>query len=628
MSPQHISFSRRSLGVSVAISIAIGASVILFMILLNNSLAPTDAMDIAGAVASQAEQPASTPNAGSVTELFLPLVAQQAEPQSAVSGEEAPPPLMAASSGHSGRSPVSPPPAARQTFVADIGGDLDRYLFRSDLAGGRLKFTVNIAAPVIKDARFVDADGWLTDAGLQQMKSERKLSDFSVLQLHVYDVDDDSPFCVQADHLWINGRRLEQGGTPAVLRGDDKIWNTWTVLVPTQMLRFPVYSGDDAQTSQPAANEIAIAVDTKQCFRRWALEVDWGAVSVRPSLTYGLFFVHGWTGDDTTFGDFYGYAQQDNYLAFGPKNYSKGIEPLVTTALSLTHEIAESLLVSETDKVFIVAHSRGGLFVRQALRSNEENIAEKVAGYVTLSTPHHGIYAADQFASSILCIPLDYKKCKEAARLLRVEEMWRFNYGDKCHEKWWINPLTGLDILVGEDCYPQWSEQERTNAYSVVGGRFDVDPYSATFPWDSVRRPFPQTPNVDQRFGDADHNTIHSNENVYQYVLGLYSSLIFSDHVGLPTATAFTEAALPPLQWQPTFLYTDVVSAGQAQSVTVSVAAATTVSFRIMTRQPVSVTLIRPDGEQIDPDTLADNPQVFYSVVEPGVGDAYPVWYY
>lgn len=152
MSPRHVLSSGRFLNALFVAIMALGSAMLLA---LGPNMEPgvppvaASGADSSGNVLSQVE-PTTVPNAGSVTELFLPLVAQQTEPQSVVSGVEAPPPLMAASSEHSGHSPVSPPPEARETFVTDTGGDLDQYLSRTDLAGGRLKFTVNIAAPVLR----------------------------------------------------------------------------------------------------------------------------------------------------------------------------------------------------------------------------------------------------------------------------------------------------------------------------------------------------------------------------------------------------------------------------------------------------------------------------------------------
>ena len=188
MSPRRALISRRLLNVLFAVMIAVWAAMLFTWGLTMSPGVPSVAARGAssfGNVLPQVE-PTTVPSAGSMTELFLPLVAQQAEPQSTVSDVEVASSLMAASSGHSGNSSVFPPSEARQTFVADTGGDLDRYLPRADLADGRLKFTVNIAAPVVKDIQYVDAGGWLTDAGLQEMESERKLSDFSVLQLQVH----------------------------------------------------------------------------------------------------------------------------------------------------------------------------------------------------------------------------------------------------------------------------------------------------------------------------------------------------------------------------------------------------------------------------------------------------------
>jgi hypothetical protein len=45
---------------------------------------------------------------------------------------------------HSGRSPIEPPIATDEVFVADEGGYLDQYLFREDVPDGKLIFNIYV----------------------------------------------------------------------------------------------------------------------------------------------------------------------------------------------------------------------------------------------------------------------------------------------------------------------------------------------------------------------------------------------------------------------------------------------------------------------------------------------------
>lgn len=262
--------------------------------------------------------PTVVANAHAAPTLFLPLLVRQQHQQDLFAFQENPPEITAASYDHIGHSPISAPLANSYTFVADSGGDLDQYLHRLQVAGGRLNFTINITAPVVpSDSQHV-VDGWLTVQGLEYMKSQRKLSDLTLLQLQVYDVDHGAPGCAEVDHIWVNGHLVERDGAPVVLRGGDGNWDSSGIFVPTYFLRFPLDSGTDGQNIQPTPNEISIEVDSLQCDTLWALEIDWGAIVVRPSLNYGLFFVHGWTGDPSTFQDFTTFAGRDGLVAYDP----------------------------------------------------------------------------------------------------------------------------------------------------------------------------------------------------------------------------------------------------------------------------------------------------------------------
>ena len=75
-------------------------------------------------------------------------------------------------------------------------------------------------------------------------------------------------------------------------------------------------------------------------------------------------------------------------------------------------------------------------------------------------------------------------------------------------------------------------------------------------------------------------------------------------------------------------IITTTVGAGQTPVMTVPLAAATKAEFVFAADHPVSVTLVDPNGNVIDPSTPETNAQVFYETVEPGVDDAAPQWLY
>ena len=376
---------------------AIGTLVIIRVILFCAvlfSLSPVKAK-MEGEHRTALAQPEPTPifSDQTPTTAFLPLIAHESI-NYVVAHEGFPPPLVMASSDHSGHSAISPPTTNSHTFVADEGGYLDGYWERSQLPNGLLTFVITVTAPVVPaNGEYIFADGSLTDAGLEYMISRHKLSQFSSLQLHVWDVDDDAPDCPELDGLYVNGYPTGK------LRSGNGQWDTWSSTnIPTTHLRFPVEQANGAV--QPAINEIAIDVDLLQCeATTWAVEVDWGAISVRPTLNYGIFFVHGWTGNDTTFRHFYDLAVEGGYPTYLPKNYGDGILTITDTVPLLRGEIITATTAyTDVNKVLVVAYSRGGIFTRAALRQYPE-LASKVAGYITLSTPHHGTDGADDWLS-------------------------------------------------------------------------------------------------------------------------------------------------------------------------------------------------------------------------------------
>jgi len=586
--------------------------------------------------------PTTLPTTQTANSIFLPLIAHESDNELDLHHESAPP-LVIASSDHNGHSATPPPAANSYTFIADQGGHLDEYWERSDLSNGLLTFSIAISEPAVS-IYDVFPDGLLTPAGLDHMVSKHKLSNDSLLTLHVWDVDHDAYGCAEVDLVSINGYRVKRDGLPVALRSGNSIWDTWGVFFPTTFLRFPVRFGDGAQVVEPALNEITIDVDTQQCEITWAVEVDWGAITLRPSLDYGLLFIHGWTGKADTFQDFHDFAQQEGYLAYRLQDFERGILTLEETVPLVRNAIESATEISGTEKVFIVAHSRGGLFTRAALREYP-SLAEKVAGYVTLSTPHHGVdFPADFLSNDIewaawvndqlnQCkAELDSEDCESAAESLRVEEVAKFNYGPDCVP---VHHFYGDSTYVEwVNCVALWNEAESANGYSFTGGIVDIPSASATFPWRADAIAYPVQVDVDKAYFNHTHMSIVSGDDVYEDVLALWDTRPLSDSAQAAQAAVTVQAATPTVQpglattIQPIFSYSGTVVAGQTQVLTIPVAGATSMTVKLLASTPISISLVDPAARLITSDTSIIDPTVTYFILEPTEGGMLSDWLY
>jgi hypothetical protein len=198
----HIVFTSRHPKI-VAIGTLLFIGVILFCTVLF-SLSPVEAkVEDESRTALTQPEPPLTPSAQVASTVFLPLVAHESISHVATH-EEAPPALVLASSDHTGHSTTPPPTANSHTFVADEGGYLDGYWERSQLPNGLLTFSIAISEPTVS-IYDIFPDGLLTPAGLDHMVAKHKLFSYSLLTLHVWDVDHDARGCAEADLVSING---------------------------------------------------------------------------------------------------------------------------------------------------------------------------------------------------------------------------------------------------------------------------------------------------------------------------------------------------------------------------------------------------------------------------------------
>jgi pimeloyl-ACP methyl ester carboxylesterase len=372
--------------------------------------------------------------------------------------------------------------------------------------------------------------------------------------------------------------------------------------------------------------------------------VDWGAITLRPSLDYGLLFIHGWTGKADTFQDFHDFAQQEGYLAYRLQDFERGILTLEETVPLVRNAIESATEISGTDKVFIVAHSRGGLFTRAALREYP-SLAEKVAGYVTLSTPHHGVdVPADLLSNDIewaawindqlnQCkAELDSEDCENAAESLRVAEVAKFNYGSDCAPV--QHDVGDFKFVEWVNCTPIWNDAESANGYSFTGGIIDVPFATATFPWQADVVAYPVEANVDKVYLNHTHMSIVSGDDVYEDVLALWDTRPLSDSAQAAQAAFTVQAATPTVQpgaattAQPIFSYSGTVVAGQTQVLTLPAAGATSMTVKLLASTPISASLVDPAARLITSDTPITDPTVSYFILEPTEGGMLSDWLY
>lgn len=559
---------------------------------------------------------------------------------------------------HSGNAAVAPPLPDNQTFVADTGGWLDQYLKRADVPGGLLTFNIGVNAPVLP-ATSLDPTGNLTLAGFAALVQNKTLPQYAFLTLQIWDVDHDADGCAEINQLFVNGQPVYdvKSAAPAYLASGNDKWQTWTIGFPASVLKYPTAAGVNGQSPVAVANQIAIEIDTLNCFRwdPWAMQVDWGAIALRPNLNYPLFFVHGWNGNQDTFSNFEKFAGEQGIQSY-QADLDYGIEDMDHSTAKFYSEIQKARKQLAVNKMNVFAHSRGGLFTRAALRENLF-LAYIIDSYVTFGTPHHGVWFPKRVLSTDYpwidkcqppnnyANPNEYvTKCQISSESLTPPEVRIFNYGDACKLNLeaipHAHPLPGMDQLVGiwEGCEPQWTLTEsEIPAYTIVGGPLDVKATSATFPWVAWANgeyPFPQDWHVDGLFPTLTHSSVKEEEGVYNYVIALLNSSptvtgaqatqesSIADQQAMQQAQSVLNDEEQPLFWQ-----TGTVDANSLLTFSVPIQTVTNTIFTLVTTNSVTITLVTPNNTVIDPLVANSDPLISYTVESNGSTDD-PQWFY
>lgn len=513
-------------------------------------------------------------------------------------------------------------------FVADNGGDLDQYLFRTDRPDGRLKYSIDITRYYFNlldadsNIRF-DSNGLLTSASVAHIISKRILPASVKLLMRVYDVDEDAEWCPELDLVSVNGLPLTRGGQQVRLTGANETWSVVSYDVPISMLKFPQFKGNGAAPTV-GRNEIAIQIDANQCNYNgspaWAVEVDYGIFEITGPIR-PVVFAHGWTGSTSSFDWIEDRLKEDGIPSAGQADLEEGIYPIPQTADRLGDYIHDAAMEYGVDKINLYAHSKGGLVSRWSLGDNLT--AQKIEQLITFDTPHHGtVWAESELLMNTICIykyGLNLTKvhlCVDATKEFTRDSVREvFNYSG-CTQDW----FTG----AWSNCRPKYVRQPGVDYRAFAAAGETVLPRaSASYPWNANQAPMPSQLNVDAAYfvlhGDilellaAYRCSVHLLDDTRYDCSGLEADVNYADG---DQSTMFTErTAKQVILTQPGGL------AGPGQmSIDVVVDGGTQLVIETYATQAVSYYLVDPGGRLITPAVANADPLIdYFDSVESGL---------
>lgn len=146
------------------------------------------------------------------------------------------------------------------------------------------------------------------------------------------------------------------------------------------------------------------SIEFREFLARWNIEALKGEfptlleIHVPDKKKQGIVFVHGWSGDKTSFGDFPKFLEETfdcktNVYEY-PSNWIKECPSIVVISRNLNSWVHENF--SEYGSLAFIAHSMGGLVVRKLLvsqlwQTNKNRRLDQLVRQVTfIASPHNG----------------------------------------------------------------------------------------------------------------------------------------------------------------------------------------------------------------------------------------------
>ena len=278
---------------------------------------------------------------------------------------------------------ITPPQEKLGTYLTDTGAGLDTgCTYRG---GGPL--VIQVPVPPVVNPDEIGPDGHLKNPN--KLIANKVMGATATIMFPAYDVDDKTPPAAgtvsEQDKVSFNGKAV------GMLAGFNEKWRMQQFTVPISELKFSHSVGTDINN-----NELRIDIDTgnaKSGIEAWCTSVDWVEVKLDVAAPYVL--AHGIAADASTWdeADSPGVISYLNDLGVAwnrftvPKNGS-----VAANAGSLGSQISNRLKTMKSDRVHIIAHSKGGLD-SQAMAANSQDF--KILSLSTLSTPNYGSLVAD-----------------------------------------------------------------------------------------------------------------------------------------------------------------------------------------------------------------------------------------
>lgn len=286
-------------------------------------------------------------------------------------------------------SPFPTPTPTDSQFVVDTSYPPGHCQFRND---GSLKFTVAITRYVGP----VNGDGKLSNP--QALVNSGVIAPTVTLTMPAFDVDYSTltfpPDQPERDRVLLNGEFIGDLGAEGYLDGENQRWRMNTIKVPVSAVKFAQLNGNGPPT--PGLNEIEILVDQGNIANNkelWCTSIDWAAIKVK--ALYPVVMLHG-NGESGAFWDRLHFTTPFEQAKVPYDNsISNPTQSIVENAKLLVNKIPPIATRFGVKHLHLVAHSKGGLDSRAALKVLHAIGQPAILSVTTLSTPHHGSVLAD-----------------------------------------------------------------------------------------------------------------------------------------------------------------------------------------------------------------------------------------
>ena len=273
-------------------------------------------------------------------------------------------------------SPFKPPEEKLGLYVINSGSGLDTGCsYRSQ---GPL--VINLEVPATMNPEQLKVDGTLLDP--DKLIEKKVIGSTAKISFPIFDIDDKADMSgtglqPEVDKIYFNDELIK------TLSGFNNQWVNDSFVVDISKVKFN------------KTNQIKIEIDTANASEIWCMAVDWVSIEFDAAIPYVL--AHGISSDASTWDD----ADASGVLTTMNKSgvlysrFSTGANGSVAAnAIDLKEQIKENLLDKvKSDKVHIIAHSKGGLDSQALAKLSPPDF--EVLSLSTLSTPHLGSVVAN-----------------------------------------------------------------------------------------------------------------------------------------------------------------------------------------------------------------------------------------